>query len=30
VGTEAAFDSQDIGTSRWQLAIQCYTNFPRL
>jgi hypothetical protein len=24
------FKSQDIGTSRWQLAIERYANFPRL
>jgi hypothetical protein len=24
------FNSQDIGTSRWQLAIERYTNLPRL
>jgi hypothetical protein len=23
-------DAQDIGTSRWQLANECYRNFPRL
>jgi len=28
VGTEAAVKSQDFGTSRWQLRIERYTNFP--
>jgi hypothetical protein len=27
-GTIAAVNSQDFGTSRWQLVIERYTNFP--
>jgi hypothetical protein len=28
--TDAAVNSQDIGTSRWQLSIKTYINYPRL
>jgi hypothetical protein len=30
VGTDAAVNRQDFGTSRWQFVIEPYTNFPRL
>jgi hypothetical protein len=30
VGIPAAANSQDFGTSRWQLMMEHYTNFPRV